>query len=287
LNRIGLFGLIAAGGVLAYQQTRSTGSSLAYPGLVASVLDSTTPKLHASGDALVPPSYPWSHTHPWQAFDRASVRRGYEVYKASCAQCHSLSHLYYRSLVGTVLTEAEAKAEAAEIDVEDGPNEDGEMFDRPGKLTDPLPKPYANEEQARASNNMAYPPDLSLIQQARTHHEDYIFALLTGYRAPPVGVELPENMYYNPYFLGGQIGMAQALKTGIIDYEDGTEASISQMAKDVSVFLTWAANPEQDDRKKMGIKAIFLFALMAIPSLYWKKYKWSVVKTRQVRVVKK
>lgn len=240
----------------------------------------------SGGDVCPPPVFPWSHKHPWQTYDRASVRRGYEVYKASCASCHSLEHLHYRSLVGEVLTEEEAKAEAAEIEVRDGPNEDGEMYDRPGKLTDPLPRPYPNENAARSANNNAYPPDLSLIVQARVHGNDYLFALLTGYKAPPAGMVLGANMSYNPYFANGQIGMAQALKPGILDYEDGTEATISQMAKDVSTFLCWAAKPEQDERHKMGVKAVLLFALMAIPSLYWKRIKWSVPKTRQIRIRK-
>jgi ubiquinol-cytochrome c reductase cytochrome c1 subunit len=195
-----------------------------------------------------------------------------------------LQHLYFRSLVGTVLTEDEAKAEAEDLDVEDGPNDEGEMFDRPGKLTDPLPKPYANDEQARASNNNALPPELSLMVQARVDGENYMFSLLTGYKEPPAGLALSENMHYNPYFMGGQIGMAQALKEGIIDYEDGTDANISQMAKDVTTFLTWTASPEQDERKLMGWKAVFLFTLAAIPSLYWKRLKWSPIKTRQVRI---
>lgn len=240
----------------------------------------------SGGDVAPPPSFPWSHKHPWQAYDRASVRRGYEVYKASCASCHNLDHLKYRSLVGQVLTEEEAKAEAADITVIDGPNEDGEMYERAGKLTDPLPKPYPNEEAARAANNNAFPPDLSLMVQARPHGNDYLFSLLTGYKAPPAGMVLGDNMYYNPYFFGGQIGMAQALKQGILEYEDGTEASISQMAKDVSTFLCWAAKPEQDDRHKLGLKAVLLFTLASIPTLYWKRLKWSVIKSRQIRVRK-
>ena len=256
----------------------TVGAGVAYHVGTQQVVDAS------GGDVVPPPAFPWSHKHPWQMYDRASVRRGYEVYKASCASCHSLDHLHYRSLVGEVLTEEEAKAEAAEIEVRDGPNEDGEMYDRPGKLTDPLPRPYPNEQAARSANNNAYPPDLSLIVQARVHGNDYLFSILTGYKAPPAGLTLGANMSYNPYFAGGQIGMAQALKPGILEYEDGTEASISQMAKDVSTFLCWAAKPEQDERHKMGVKAILLFLAMAVPSLYWKRLKWSVLKTRQIRI---
>ena len=156
----------------------------------------------------------------------------------------SLKRIHYRELVGVCYTEAEAKARAADINVVDGPNDAGEMFDRPGKLSDALPSPYKNEEQARSINNGANPPDLSLINKARGRGEDYVFALLTGYHKPPPGVVMAEGQYYNPYFPGGKIGMPPPLEDGKVEYPDGTPATASQMAKDVAVFLAWAAEPD-------------------------------------------
>lgn len=141
----------------------------------------------------------------------SSIRRGYEVYKQVCAACHSMRYIAYRNLVGVSHTEAEAKAEAEETQVRDGPDESGEYYMRPGKLSDYFPNPYANEEAARAANNGAFPPDLSYIVLGRKGGEDYIFALLTGYVDAPAGVVLREGQHYNPYFPGGAISMAQAL----------------------------------------------------------------------------
>jgi ubiquinol-cytochrome c reductase cytochrome c1 subunit len=187
------------------------------------------------------------------------------VYTQVCASCHSLSRISYRNLVGVCYTEEEAKKLAAAITVVDGPNDEGEMFERPGKLSDPFPKPYKNEEQARAINNGAYPPDLSLIIKARPKREDYIFALLTGYREVPAGVTVAAGQHYNPYFPGSKIGMAKQLMDGGIEYYDGTPATESQMAKDVAVFLAWASEPESDDRKHYGLK--WMVAITAVAAL--------------------
>ena len=200
-----------------------------------------------------------------------------------CSSCHSLRHVYWRHLVGVVGTEEEVKTWAAEHTYLDGPDSTGEMFDRPGVLTDRMPMTYPNEEAARAANGGAYPPELSLMKKARPDGEDYLFALLTGYRDAPTGVSIREGLHYNPYFPGGALAMAQALYDDMVDYEDGTPATISQMAKDVSTFLCWTAEPEHDARKKLGWKAILLISLMIVPTLYWKRFKWAVVHTRQVK----
>lgn len=236
-----------------------------------------------SDEGLHAPSYPWSHKPGWKSYDVASLRRGHQVYKEVCAACHSLNFIAWRNLVETLYTEEEVVAMAAEAEVEDGPNEDGEMFTRPGKPTDYLPRPYPNEEAARAANAGAFPPDLTEMVKAREQGPDYIFALLTGYRAPPAGVNVREGLYYNPYFPGGAIGMPPPLNDGMIEFEDGTEASVSQMAKDVTAFLCWTARPEQDERRVMGFKVmIYLSALFAC-SWYVKRFKWSVLKTRKVQ----
>jgi ubiquinol-cytochrome c reductase cytochrome c1 subunit len=158
------------------------------------------------------------------------------------------------------------------------------MFERPGKLSDHFPAPYKNEEHARSINNGAYPPDLSLINKSRGKHEDYIFALLTGYREVPSGVVVNEagGQYYNPYFPGGKIGMAKQLNDGMVDYPDGTPATASQMAKDVAVFLAWAAEPDEDERKRIGMKWFAACFGMAALSGYYKRWRWAPIKTRKL-----
>lgn len=239
--------------------------------------------LHADDYNLGPPSFNWSHVGMMSSYDHASIRRGFQVYKQVCAACHSLDQIAYRNLVGVTHTEAEAKALAESILVVDGPNDEGAMFERPGKLSDYLPDPYANEEEARAKNNGAYPPDLSLIANARNNGENYIFALLVGYWDDPVGgVELREGQAFNVYFPGQAISMAQQLYPGVMEYDDGTPATVSQMAKDTVTFLQWCAEPEMDERKRMGIKALVVLSMMAATSLYYKRFKWNVLKTRKL-----
>ncbi|CDR19065.1 unnamed protein product [Oncorhynchus mykiss] len=165
-----------------------------------------------------------------------------------------MEYLAFRNLVGVSHTEAEVKVLAEEIEVVDGPDESGEMFTRPGKLSDYFPKPYPNPEAARAANGGALPPDLSYIVNARHGGEDYVFSLLTGYCEPPAGVEVREGLYYNPYFPGQAIGMAPPIYNEVLEFEDGTPATMSQVAKDVCTFLRWAAEPEHDQRKRMGLK---------------------------------
>ncbi|XP_064598887.1 cytochrome c1, heme protein, mitochondrial-like [Liolophura sinensis] len=231
---------------------------------------------------LHPPKYPWSHRGVFSSLDHASIRRGYQVYKQVCSACHSMEYLCYRNLIGVSHTEEEAKAEAAEVMVTDGPDEEGKMFQRPGKLSDRFPDPYPNPEAARAANEGALPPDLSYITLARHGGEDYVFSLLTGYTDAPAGTNLREGLYYNPYFPGGAIAMAQALYNEIIEYEDGTPATQSQLSKDVCTFLRWAGEPEHDTRKRLGLKALFLFTLLLGTAYYFKRHKWTVIKSRQL-----
>ncbi|KAF1336345.1 Cytochrome c1, mitochondrial precursor, partial [Globisporangium splendens] len=239
-----------------------------------------------SGDQIEALHYGFDHEGPLSSFDYASVRRGYQVYKEVCATCHSVERICFRNLVGVIFTEEEAKAAAADIDVIDGPNDEGEMFERPGKLSDPLPKPYANDEAAAAANNSAIPPDLSLIAKARHGGVDYLFALLTGYVDPPEGKELLPGLYYNPYFGGGAIAMERQLNDGQIEYADGTPATTSQMAKDVSVFLAWAAEPEHDVRKKQGFQTALALGAMVLLTGYYKRVKWAPLKTRKITYTK-
>jgi ubiquinol-cytochrome c reductase cytochrome c1 subunit len=172
-------------------------------------------------------------------------------------------------------------AEENEYDSE--PNDEGEIEKRPGKLSDYLPSPYKNDEAARAANNGALPPDLSLMVKARHGGIDYIFSLLTGYpEEPPAGSSLPEGLNFNPYFPGTGIAMARVLFNELVEYEDGTPASTPQMAKDVAEFLNWAAEPEMDQRKKMGLKVLAVTSVLFALSVWVKRYKWSPIKTRQI-----
>jgi len=232
--------------------------------------------------AIHPPSMKWSHTGPFNSLDHGSIRRGYQVYKQVCSACHSMKFISYRHLRDIAFTESELKAEAAEIKVMDGPNDQGEMFERDGKHTDYFPKPYPNDKAAAYANNGAVPPDLSYIALARHGGEDYIFHLLTSYCDPPAGVEVPEGQHFNPYMLGGKIAMAAPLYNEVIEYDDGTPATLSQLAKDVCTFLVWAGSPEHDERKIIGIKAQLVCASMFLFVLYVKRHKWSVIKTQKL-----
>lgn len=207
------------------------------------------------------------------------------MYKEVCASCHSVK-LSYRHLVGVSHTEEEAKKEAAEQEVKDGPDEMGEMFTRTGKLTDRFPQPYLNEEAARAANGGALPPDLTLITKARPDGQNYVFSLLTGYGSgdPPAGVTLNSDgtLHYNAYFPGGALGMARNLHDGIVEYSDGTPASTSQMAKDVTTFLSWAAEPEMEERKILATRAVLLATTFTGLIWYWKRHKWSLLKSTQL-----
>lgn len=250
---------------------------------VAGVIYALNESVKASDLTLHPPKLPWSHKETViSALDHASIRRGYEVYKQVCAACHSMRYVAYRNLVGVSHTEAEAKAEAESVQITDGPDDQGNMFERPGKLSDYFPSPYPNDEAARAANNGALPPDLSFITNARHGGEDYIFYLLTGYCDPPAGVKVQDGQYYNPYFPGGAIGMAQALYNEAIEYSDGTPATASQMAKDVSTFLKYCTEPEFDDRKRLFIKTMMIITVLTAVSWYYKRFKWTVMKTRKI-----
>uniref|UniRef100_A0A5S6QD03 Cytochrome c domain-containing protein n=1 Tax=Trichuris muris TaxID=70415 RepID=A0A5S6QD03_TRIMR len=236
----------------------------------------------ASSFHMHPQHLKWPHSGVMHTYDTASIRRGYQVYKQVCSACHSMRQIAYRHFVNAFMTEEEAKAEAAEIQVEDGPGDDGKMYMRPGKLLDYLPNPYPNEVMARLANSGALPPDLSLITLARHGGEDYIFALLTGYMDPPAGFRIEPYQAYNPYFPNGSaIAMTQQLFDDMLEYDDGTPATQSQMAKDVACFLKWAAEPEHDIRKRWALKLAVVIPPLTLAILYWKRHQWTYLKSRQ------
>lgn len=227
--------------------------------------------------------YPWEHESLIKTFDHAALRRGFQVYREVCASCHSLSRIPYRTLVGNMMTVDEAKALAEENEYDGEPNDEGDIEKRPGKLSDYIPNPYKNDEAGRAANNGALPPDLSLIVKGRHGGCNYIFSLLTGYpEEPPAGAVVPAGLNFNPYFPGTGIAMARVLYDGLVEYEDGTPATTSQMAKDVVEFLNWAAEPEMDERKKMGWKVMAIGSVLFAMSVWVKRYKWSTIKTRKI-----
>nr|CAH8863638.1 unnamed protein product [Trichobilharzia regenti] len=238
--------------------------------------------VHASDLQAHPAKLPWPHNGIISSYDHAAVRRGYQVYKEVCSACHSLRYLCYRHLVNEVLTEAEAKEDAAEHMYPDGPDDSGKMFERPGRLTDLLPEPYENSQAARVANNGAEPPDLTYIVKARHGNEDYIFHLLTGYMDPPPGRTVPDGQYYNPYFPGGALSMARVLYDDLVEYPDGTPATTSQMAKDVASFLCWTSDRNHDERKRVLSKAALVTGMLAIIAGIYKRKRWSDIKTRKV-----
>ena len=221
----------------------------------------------AAGNAEAPKSVDWAHEGLFGTYDRAAAQRGMQVYREVCSGCHGLNYIAFRNLTEIGLTEDQAKVVAAEYTIVDGPNDEGEMFERPGKLSDYFPAPFENEKAARAANSGAMPPDLSLIVKARPGFENYLYSLLTGYGEPPENVELMEGMFYNPYFPGHQIAMGEPLGEDAVEYADGTKATAEQIATDVTTFLAWAAEPELEERKRLGIK-VLLFLIVLTAMLY-------------------
>ena len=224
----------------------------------------------------------WSFKGLFGKFDRGALQRGYQVYTEVCSSCHSMKYLSYRNLAekgGPEFSIAEAKAIAASFEVTDGPNDDGEMFTRPGKLSDKFVMPYDNIKAAQAANGGAYPPDMSVLVKARGGGVDYIYSLLQGYEDPPVGMSLDDGVYYNKYMYGNKIKMANQLSDGLVEYGDGTTASVEQMSKDVTTFLMWAAEPHLESRHQMGFKAIVYLIILTILVYFSMKKIWSRIET--------
>jgi ubiquinol-cytochrome c reductase cytochrome c1 subunit len=251
--------------------------SLGFATLV--VLAGIAGPVQAAGEGTSPIDRSWSFDGIFGTFDRAEAQRGFQVYREVCSGCHGLEYIAFRNLTQLGFDEDEVKALAAEYVVVDGPNDDGEMFERPGRPSDHIPNPFPNEQAARVANGGAYPPDLSLITKARMDGTNYVYSLMVGYEDPPPADagEGPEGMYYNAYFPGHWIAMPPPMFEDGVEFADGTAATVEQMASDVAVFLTWAGEPTLEARKESGLK-VMLFLIVLTALFYASKRKiWAVV----------
>jgi ubiquinol-cytochrome c reductase cytochrome c1 subunit len=214
----------------------------------------------------------WNHDGFFGTYDRSAAQRGFQVYREACSGCHGLSYVAFRNLEALGFTAEEATAIAAEYQVIDGPNDEGEMFERPAKLSDHFPPPFPNDEMGRFLNGGALPPDLSLITKARADGTNYIYSLLQGYEEPPADVEGLEGLYYNAYFPNHWIAMPPPLFDDAVTYVDGSSTSMEQMAGDLAVFLSWTAEPTLEERKQTGLK-VLLFLIILTGLFYATKRK--------------
>jgi ubiquinol-cytochrome c reductase cytochrome c1 subunit len=232
----------------------------------------------AAGDAKEPKQINWPFDGFFGVFDRTSAQRGFQVYKEVCSSCHGLYNLSYRNLEALGIPDAEVKAIAAQYNIVDGPNDEGEMFERPAIPSDKFFNPFKNDLAARAANNGAYPIDLSLIIKARHDGANYVYSLLTGYKDAPEGFKLMDGLYYNEYFPGYQLAMAPPLSDGQVEYMDSTRSSVEQMSKDLVVFLQWAAEPEMEQRKEMGLRVAIYLSIFTILFYFSMKRVWANIK---------
>lgn len=253
----------------------------------------------ASEGTAHPPSISWSFSGPFGMYDQAQLQRGFKVYREVCAACHGLRFVAFRNLAqpgGPGFSEGQVRALAAEYKIQDGPNDQGEMFERPGRAADHFPSPFPNEQAAAVANGGKAPPDLSVMAKARTYERgfplflldvitqfqsqgpDYIHALLTGYKDPPAGFAMPSGGgYFNEYFPGHIIAMPKPISDGQVDYKgpDGTAQvpeTVDQYAKDVAAFLMWTAEPKMEERKQTGFK-VFMFLIVMAGLVYFTKKK--------------
>lgn len=255
-----------------------------------------------AAEQVHPPRQDWSFSGPFGKYDQAQLQRGFKIYREVCSSCHALSMVAFRNLAqegGLGYTEKQAETVASEYQIKDGPNDSGDFVDRPGKLSDYFPSPFPNEQAARAANGGAYPPDFSTLAKARTYErgfptflfdiltqfqeqgQDYVHALLVGYKEPEHGEKPPKpGLHYNEYFPGHWIAMAQPIQAEQVQYTDGTPMTVDQYGKDVAAFMTWAAEPHMLDRKQMGFKVMFFLIIFAGLLYFTKKSVWGGLKAR-------
>jgi ubiquinol-cytochrome c reductase cytochrome b/c1 subunit len=263
--------------------------------LAAALWSLTAPSAQAQIEAAAPPMQHWSFWGPFGQYDPQQLQRGFKIYREVCSVCHSVKLLSFRNLAdpgGPGFTEAQATAVASGFQVTDGPNDQGQMFKRPGKVADYFPPPFANDQAARAALGGGLPPDMSTLAKARTYDEgfpwflidaftmyqeqgpDYIHALLSGYTTAPAGFVLPPATYYNEYFPGHAIKMPPPLRDGQVKYTDGTPETLDQYGRDVAAFLMWAAEPKLDERKRLGFQVMIYLAALTLLLYFTKKKVW-------------
>jgi ubiquinol-cytochrome c reductase cytochrome c1 subunit len=272
-------------------------------GAIAATLGLQAPAF-AAGETPVPPQLSWSFQGPFGTFDRAAMQRGFKVYREVCQSCHGINRVYFRNLSqpgGPEFSAAQVRALAAEYKIQDGPNDAGDMFERPGRPADRFPAPFPNENAAAAANGGKAPPDLSLMAKARTYERgfpwfvidalrqysengaDYLVALLTGYRDPPPGVEVPPGGHYNEYYPGHIIAMPKPMSDGQIEYPKDANGqpvapeTVAQYARDLTHFLAWTAEPHLEARKRMGFVVILVLLVLTGLMYFTKKKVWADV----------
>jgi ubiquinol-cytochrome c reductase cytochrome b/c1 subunit len=242
-----------------------------------------------------PPRQKWSFAGPFGHYDKGQLQRGFKVYKEVCAVCHGMKYVAFRNLEALGYSEGQIKAIASEYKIPDGPNDQGEMFERAGRPADYFPTPWPNENAARARYN-GVPPDFSVLAKARgyergfpwfifdmfiqfqEHGVDYIHALMVGYKEkPPAGVTLPAGSFYNEYFPGHAIAMPPPLSDKRVDYTDGSPTTVDQYAKDVAAFMMWAAEPHLEARKRIGFQVMIFLLVLAGLVYFTKKKVWATL----------
>jgi ubiquinol-cytochrome c reductase cytochrome b/c1 subunit len=266
--------------------------------LAAALSGLTAPSAQAQIEAAAPPMQHWSFWGPFGQYDPQQLQRGFKIYREVCSTCHSLKLLSFRNLAdpgGPGFTEAQATAVASGFQVTDGPNDQGQMFKRPGKIADYFPPPFPNDQAARAALGGGLPPDMSTLAKARTYDEgfpwfiidaftmyqeqgpDYIHALLNGYTKAPAGFVLPPGTYYNEYFPGHALKMPPPLRDGQVKYTDGTPETLDQYGRDVAAFLMWASEPKLDERKRLGFQVMIYLIALTLLLYFTKKKVWHEV----------
>lgn len=263
---------------------------------IGALIALSSPAVAAGGEVAKPPRMEWTFAGPFGYYDNAQLQRGFKVYREVCSACHGLKKLSFRNLSqpgGPEFTEDQVKALAAEYTIQDGPNENGDMFERPGRPSDRFPLPFPNEQAARAANGGALPPDMSVLAKARTYHVgfpgfifdiftqyqengvDYIHALVAeGYVDPPEGFKVADGSNYNKYMPGNQIAMAMPISDDQVEYTDGTPQTVDQYSRDLAAFLMWAAEPHLEARKELGFKVIIFLIIFASLLYFTKKKVW-------------
>ncbi len=249
-------------------------------------------------EAEAPPLQQWSFAGPFGQYDPEQLQRGFKIYREVCSTCHSLKLLSFRNLSdpgGPGFTAAQAAAIAATFQVTDGPNDQGQMFQRPGKISDYFPPPFANDQTARAALGGGLPPDMSTLAKARGYDRgfpwfifdaftqyqeggpDYIHAILNGYADPPKDFALPPGTHYNKYFPGHAIAMPKPINDGQVKFTDGTPETVDQYGRDVAAFLMWASEPKLDERKRLGFQVMIYLIVLSGLLYFTKKKIWHEV----------